>query len=122
MQCVPKRCPQCSEVHDSIMPSGFKRPTGSWQMGHSSGGSGARARCFCFVSDFLGELVGVVSGWFCCGCCDVEVIVVVVLEEDDESLVLRRVSSFLRSFRLTLGRGLMVGGRVADWRDLGWWW
>jgi hypothetical protein len=41
MHTVPNLWPQFKEVHASIVPSGLGIPTGSWQMGHSSGGGGA---------------------------------------------------------------------------------
>ena len=51
MQFVPNRCPQPSVAHPSSTPSGFRTPTGSWQIGQSSrtgfGGGGGGGRCCC---------------------------------------------------------------------------
>lgn len=50
MQFVPNRCPQPSVAHPSSTPSGFRTPTGSWQIGQSSRtgfGGGGGGRCCC---------------------------------------------------------------------------
>lgn len=81
MQCVPNLWPQCRLVQASTIPSGLVRPTGSWQMGHSSRGGGGG-----LLFLFLGESSS------SCG---------IVVDSGDELAFLNK--SFLRSFRLTLG-------------------
>ena len=55
MQFVPNRCPHPSVAHPSSTPSGFRTPTGSWQIGQSSStGVGCR-RHFSVSEDDAGD-------------------------------------------------------------------